>query len=159
MDAPPRSSRVYILSRTSLFAQGIRSLLDDEPSIEILGVESDPARAIESARSLQPEVIIVEEPAEQGQWERLGSFIRLTTAGRIVALNLDHQSVTVYDRLRIAARGPADLVEAIRGSGGQADRADRIAEARPIRKPEASADRPRRRPRAVNKGGRNHEEH
>jgi DNA-binding NarL/FixJ family response regulator len=159
MDAPPHSSRVYILSRTSLFAQGIRSLLGEEPSIEIVGVESDPARAIESTRSLQPEVIIVEEPAEQGQWERLGPFIRLTTAGRIVALNLDHQSVTVYDRLRIAARGPADLVEAIRGCRNHADRGDRIAEARPIRKHEVRADKPRRRPRAVYKGGRNHEEH
>ena len=81
----------------------------------------------------------MEDPAEQGQWERLGPFIRLTTAGRIVALNLNHEYVTVYDHHRIAARGPADLVEAIRGSGSQADRPDRIAQARPIRKHEANA--------------------
>ena len=54
MGAPPRTSRVYIVSRTSLFAQGIRSLLGGEPSIEILGVESDPARAIESAGHSSP---------------------------------------------------------------------------------------------------------
>ena len=138
MGASP-TSRVYIVSQTSLFAQGIRSLLGGEPSIEILGVESDPARAIESARSLQPEVIIVEDPAEQGQWERLGPFIRQATAGRIVALNLNHEYVTVYDHHRIAARGPADLVEAIRGSRSQADRVDRIAQAQPIRKHEANA--------------------
>ena len=121
MGVPP-TSRVYIVSQTSLFAQGIRSLLGAEPSVEILGVESDPARAVESARSLQPDVIIVEDPAEQGQWERLGPFIRQATAGRILALNLNHEYVTVYDHQRVEARGPADLLEAIRGSRSHADR-------------------------------------
>jgi len=121
MDAP-RTARVYIVSQTSLFAQGIRSLLGAEPSVEILGVESDPARAVESARSLRPDVIIVEDPAEQGQWERLGPFIRQATAGRILALNLNHEYVTVYDHQRVEARGPADLLEAIRGSRSHADR-------------------------------------
>jgi len=121
MDAP-RTARVYIVSQTSLFAQGIRSLLGAEPSVEILGVESDPARAVESARSLRPDVIIVEDPAEQGQWERLGPFIRQATAGRIVALNLNHEYVTVYDHQRVEARGQADLLEAIRGSRNHADR-------------------------------------
>jgi DNA-binding NarL/FixJ family response regulator len=118
----PHTSRVYIVSQTSLFAQGIRSLLGGEPSIEILGVENDPIKAIESARSLQPEVIIVEDPAEQGQWERLGPFIRLATGARIVALNLNLEDVTVYDHHHIAARGPADLVEAIQGTSRHADR-------------------------------------
>jgi len=118
----PHTARVYIVSQTSLFAQGIRSLLGAEPSVEILGVESDPARAVESARSLRPDVIIVEDPAEQGQWERLGPFIRQATAGRILALNLNHEYVTVYDHQRVEARGPADLLEAIRGSRSHADR-------------------------------------
>jgi DNA-binding NarL/FixJ family response regulator len=120
----PRTARVYIVSQTSLFAQGIRSLLGAEPSVEILGVESDPARAVESARSLRPDVIIVEDPAEQGQWERLGPFIRQATAGRILALNLNHEYVTVYDHQRVEARGPADLLEAIRGSRSHADRSE-----------------------------------
>jgi DNA-binding NarL/FixJ family response regulator len=134
----PHTSRVYIVSQTSLFAQGIRSLLGGEPSIEILGVENDPIKAIESARSLRPEVIIVEDPAEQGQWERLGPFIRLASGSRIVALNLNLEYVAVYDHHHIAARGPADLVEAIQGTRSHADRNDRVDQARPIRKHDAN---------------------
>lgn len=133
--------------------------MDGEPSIEILGVETDPAKALESARSLQPEVIIVEELAEPGRWERLQPFIRLATAGRIVVLNLNHEYVTVYDEHRIAARGPADLAEAIRGFRGYGDQTDSIAQVRPVRKHEAKRARNRAADLAECRGGRNHEEH
>jgi len=135
----PHTARVYIVSQTSLFAQGIRSLLGAEPSVEILGVESDPARAVESARSLRPDVIIVEDPAEQGQWERLGPFIRQATAGRILALNLNHEYVTVYDHQRVEARGPP--ICSRRFEALAVTRTDLgIARARSIRKHEANAE-------------------
>jgi len=45
----------------------------------------------------------------------LGAFLNCAIGGRVVTLSLDHSFATVYDRRRVAATDPTDLVEAIRG--------------------------------------------
>ena len=47
----------------------------------------------------------------------VGPFLAGATAGRVVTLSLDHGFATVYNRRRVTATGPADLVKAIRGVG------------------------------------------
>ncbi len=129
MCAPTVSCRIYIVFHHALFAQGIRSLLRGRRTMEVVGMESDAAKALEAVGSLRPDVIIVEESDAGIQSPTLAAILQRHPAGRVVALDLDHNFATVYDRHRVVTTQPADLVKAIRG--GFRDRADPAPERAP----------------------------
>jgi chemotaxis response regulator CheB len=108
--------RAYIVYHHGLFAQGVRSVLQKRRTVQVVGMESDVMKAVKAVRSLHPDVIIVEEPTEKAQSVQLGPFLEFAAAGRVVTLNLTHQYATVYDRHRVAATDPTDLVKAMRGA-------------------------------------------
>ena len=83
--------------------------------MQVIGMESDTAKALEAVGSLRPEVIIVEESDAGIQSPTLAAILQRHPAGRVVALDLDHNFATVYDRQRVVTTQPADLVKAIRG--------------------------------------------
>jgi DNA-binding NarL/FixJ family response regulator len=109
--------RIYIVYHHGLFAQGVRSVLEAQRAVQILGMESDVVKALKAVESLKPEVIIVEESTGMHQRMRLGAFLKGPTGGRVVTLSLDHEYTTMYERRRVAASDPADLVKAIQGLG------------------------------------------
>jgi len=109
--------RTYIVYHHGLFAQGVRSVLETRRAVQIVGMESDVAKALKAVESLKPEVIIVEECTGSHQPMRLGAFLHSAVGGRVVTLSLDHDFATVYQRNRLAANDPADLVKAIQGVG------------------------------------------
>jgi DNA-binding NarL/FixJ family response regulator len=111
--------RTYIVYHHGLFAQGVRSVLETRRAVQIVGMESDVGKALKAVQTLKPEVIIVEESTGKHQRMRLGAFLNGSTGGRVVTLSLDHEFATVYDRHRMDANDPADLVRAIRGVGKQ----------------------------------------
>jgi DNA-binding NarL/FixJ family response regulator len=105
--------RMYIVYNHGLFAQGVRSILEKQSGVQIVGMESNGAKALKAVRSLRPEVILVEEPTKNdARWP----FLQLAVAGRVVTLSLEHPFATVHDQHRIPASDPADLVKAIRGA-------------------------------------------
>jgi DNA-binding NarL/FixJ family response regulator len=108
--------RAYIVYHHGLFAQGIRSVLQKQRTVQVVGMESDVMKAVKAVRSLHPDVIIVEEPTEQAQSVQLGPFLEFAAAGRVVTLNLTHQCATVYDHIRVPATDPTDLIKAMRGA-------------------------------------------
>jgi DNA-binding NarL/FixJ family response regulator len=113
MTNPSAPCRIYIVYHHGLFAKGVRSVLEQDNRVQIVGMESNVAKALQAVRSLRPEVILVEEPTEHwGKWP----FLELATAGRIVTLSLEHAYATVYDEHRVTAADPAELVKAIRGT-------------------------------------------
>jgi len=109
--------RTYIVYHHGLFAQGVRSVLESRHAVQIVGMESDVNKALKAVESLQPEVIIVEECKAKPQPMRLGAFLHGAAGGRVVTLSLDHGFATVYQRNRITATDPAELVKAIQGVG------------------------------------------
>lgn len=117
MTAAVSPCRTYIVYHHGLFAQGVRSVLETRRAVQIVGMESDVAKALKAVQSLKPEVIIVEESTGKHQRMRLGAFLNGSTGGRVVTLSLDHEYATVYDRHRVEANDPADLVRAIQGVG------------------------------------------
>jgi len=105
--------RTYIVYHHGLFAQGVRSILEKQSGVQIVGMERNAAKALKAVRSLRPEVILVEEPTKNdARWP----FLQLAAAGRVVTLSLEHAFATVHDQHRIPASDPADLVKAIRGA-------------------------------------------
>ncbi len=115
MRGTPVKSRIYIVYHHALFAQGIRSLLRGRRALQVVGMENDAAKALEAVKSLQPEVVIVEEWDAGIQSPTLEAILQRHPGGRVVALDLDHNFATVYDRHRVVTTQPADLVRAIRG--------------------------------------------
>jgi DNA-binding NarL/FixJ family response regulator len=106
--------RTYIVYSHALFAQGVRSVLEKQDGVQIVGMEKNIGKALKAVRSLRPEVVLLEEPsANKAQWP----FLQLTTTGRVVTLSLDHAFATVYDQRRIPASDPVRLANAIRGTG------------------------------------------
>jgi hypothetical protein len=53
--------RTYIVYQHDLFAEGVRSPLEEQPTVQIPGMENNVDKALKAMRSLKPEVIIVEE--------------------------------------------------------------------------------------------------
>ena len=115
--APSSPCRTYIVYHHGLFAQGVPRVLETRRAVEIVGMESDVAKALKAVQSLQPEVIIVEECTGKNQPMRLGAFFNGSTGCRVVTLSLNNEFATVYHRNRMAATDPADLVRAIQGVG------------------------------------------
>jgi hypothetical protein len=107
--------RTYIVYHHGLFAQGMRNILEERCAVKVVGMESDVTKALKAVRSLQPEVIIIEECTGSHQPMRLGAFLHSSAAGRVVTLSMDHGFAMVYQRDRIPATNLADLVNAIQG--------------------------------------------
>jgi hypothetical protein len=114
-----RLCRTYIVYENGLFAQGVRSVLEEQCGVKVVGMESDVAKALKAVRSLKPEVIVVEECTGAHQRMRLGALLHSATAGRVVTLSLDHAFATVYQRNRIPATNLGELVGAIGGVAKQ----------------------------------------
>ena len=116
--------RTYIVYCNALFAQGVRSVLERESAVQIVGMENDMAKASKAVRALHPDVILMEEPIDTGvSWP----FLEWAAASRIVTFSLNHAYATVYDPHRTAAGDPADLVRAIQGN----EASEELPDARP----------------------------
>lgn len=108
--------RTYIVYHHGLFAQGVRSILEERCAVKVVGMESDDTKALKAIQSLQPEVIIVEECTGKHQSMRLGSFLHSAAAGRVVTLSMDHEFATVYQRNCVPATDLGELLTAIQGA-------------------------------------------
>ena len=115
MVGTPEGSRVYIFYRHSLFAEGIRSLLANQPTVEIVGTESDKAKAFRDVKALRPSVVLIEECAADPEQSATWDLLHREGAGRVVALNIDHSAATVYNRESLPISTPVDLLQAVKG--------------------------------------------
>ena len=105
--------RAYIVYHHALFAQGVRSVLEAQEGVQVVGMESNVGKALKAVRSLRPEVVLVEESsANKVHWP----LLQLATTGRVVTLSLDHAFATVYDQHRMPISDPVSLANAIRGN-------------------------------------------
>jgi DNA-binding NarL/FixJ family response regulator len=109
-------SRIFIVYREGLFAQGMRSLLERRRSVEVVGMERDAGKALAAMRLLKPEVVIVEESSDTDQPSGLVAlFLEEAVASRIVSLSLGRDYATIYESRRLPARSAAEFDRAICG--------------------------------------------
>ena len=61
------SIRVLIATDHPIFRCGVRTLLQAEPDMQIVGEAADGAEALKLARELKPDILLFDLSSEQGQ--------------------------------------------------------------------------------------------
>ncbi len=108
-------SRVFILYSHSLFARGVQSLLVQERGVEVVGVERDEPQAMDKIRDLRPDVILVDSGTHRREsCLTLSEIFQEMPGARVISLSLQENGIDIYDKQRILALTPEDLVRAIR---------------------------------------------
>jgi DNA-binding NarL/FixJ family response regulator len=118
--------RVLVTDDQALVRGGFRLILDAQPDIEVVGEAADGKQAIERARALRPEVVLmdVRMPGMDGL-EATRQLLAARDAPRVLMLTTFDLDEYVYDAMRAGASGfllkdvrPEQLAEAVRVVAG-----------------------------------------
>ena len=89
--------RVFVLSRRSLFHQGIETLLSQEAELEIVGQDTKPSEAVECIQTFNPDVIIINlDDPEPDLSSPVLCVLRERVGIRIVGLSLLDNKICVF---------------------------------------------------------------
>jgi DNA-binding NarL/FixJ family response regulator len=102
------SVRVLIVDDQALVRTGFRMILDAEPDIEVVGEAENGREAVAEARSLEPDVVLMDiRMPEMDGIEATRQVVCLTgcTAPRVLMLTTFDLDEYVYDALRAGASG------------------------------------------------------
>lgn len=98
--------RVLLADDHSLVRKGFRRLLDDEPGIKVVGEACNGVQAVELARSLRPEVIVMDMsmPGLNGNQATIEILKFLPGVG-VVILSMYEEANYVRNAMKAGARG------------------------------------------------------
>lgn len=114
--------RVLVVDDQPLVRSGFRMVIEERPDLELVGEGTDGVQALELARELEPDVILmdVRMPNLDGV-EATRRLVESGTQARVLVLTTFDLDEYVYAAIRAGASGfllkdvePADLVDAIR---------------------------------------------
>ncbi len=106
--------RVFMLSRQPLYSQGVENLLRREPGLEIVGRESDTARAIERIRELRPDVVFLDsKDLASSPSTVVAQILKEVPTIQVLVLNLENQAVQIYKSEERTAENLEDLLQVI----------------------------------------------
>lgn len=118
-------TRVYIVSGSSLFFQGIEALLRQEAGLEIVGREADVDLALEQIRQAAADVVIIDSgdcSTDDGSATAgylLGAaMLSRGQSARVVGLNLQDDTMYIVHCERCQVRSLSDLLAAIQDPTG-----------------------------------------
>lgn len=106
-DGPSPVVRVCIVYEHSLFAHGIKKLLEREKTLRMVGLVERPLLSLPGLRRLKPDVIILEDNGGMAILESLDGVMG-------VAVSLRGNEATIFTGFPIRVSGPDELVQAIR---------------------------------------------
>jgi DNA-binding NarL/FixJ family response regulator len=119
---PAEKTKILIVDDRALFRVGIRSVLEREPDLEIVGEADDPRSALDAALETSPDIILMDLslPAPGGIEATRRIKRELPSAG-IIILASDEDEEALFQAIRAGAAafilknvGPDDLVTIIR---------------------------------------------
>lgn len=102
--------RVLIVSAHSLFAEGVRRLLNGQAGVQVVGVLS-PDEAVINLLSLSPDVVIVD--AGHGAQAVFAQMLRDNPGVKFISLTLDNNDINIYYQRHKQSTGVEALMEAI----------------------------------------------
>lgn len=104
-----RAVRVCIVYEHSLFAHGIKRLLEQQKAVRMIGMIERPTVSARDLRRLRPDVVVVEGDAGMAVLESLEGV----TA---VAISLRGDEATIFTGLPTRVSGPEELADVIRSA-------------------------------------------
>ena len=114
--------RILIADDHAIVREGLRALIDTKPDMELVGEAADGVEAVLKARSLQPDVILLDlvMPRKDGI-EAIGEIKRENPEARILVLTSFAEDEKVFPAIQAGALGyllkdssPQELLKAIR---------------------------------------------
>ena len=114
--------RILIADDHAIVREGLRSLIATEPGMELLGEASDGIQAVDKARALQPDVILLDMmmPRKDGLGA-IHDIIKENPNARILVLTSFAEDEKVFPAIKAGALGyllkdssPQELLQAIR---------------------------------------------
>ena len=117
-----RKTRILLADDHTIVRKGLRSILEREDDMEVVGEAADGREAVRKAASLTPDVVVLDitMPRMNGI-EAAARISKETPVTRIVALTMHSSEEYVYSLLKAGAKGyilkdspPSDLIEGIR---------------------------------------------
>jgi len=114
--------RILIADDHAIVREGLRSLIATEPGMELLGEASDGIQAVDKARVLQPDVILLDMmmPRKDGLGA-INDIIKENPNARILVLTSFAEDEKVFPAIKAGALGyllkdssPQELLQAIR---------------------------------------------
>src|SRR5579863_9452058 len=103
---PEPGISVLLVDDHSLVRRGFRRLLEDEPGIKVVGEASDGVQAVELARALRPDVIVMDMsmPGLNGTQATIEILKFLPGVG-VVILSMYEEANYVRNAMKAGARG------------------------------------------------------
>ena len=114
--------RILIADDHAVVREGLRAVIESRPDMQVIGEAADGAAAVDRARELQPDVILMDllMPRKSGV-EAIGDIIRENSRARILVLTSFSDDDQAFPAIRAGALGyvlkdslPEELVQAIR---------------------------------------------
>ena len=106
--------RVFVLSRRSLFHQGIKTLLLQEAELEIVGQDTESSAAVACIQKFKPDVIILNlDDPEPDLSSPVLCVLRERTGVRIIGLSLKDNQICVFQGKNKEIQRLDDLFDAI----------------------------------------------
>ena len=106
--------RIFILSRRSLFHQGIETLLSQESEIEIVGHETEPNAVVECIQTFNPDVVLLNlDDPEPDLSSPVLCVLRDMSEIRIVGLSLKENKICIFQGENKQVHQLDDLFNAI----------------------------------------------
>ncbi len=101
-----KSIRVLIVDDHAIVREGQRALIDTEPGMEVVGEAEDGAQAVEMARSLQPDVILLDlVMPHKGGIEAIEEIKAENPEAQILVLTSFAEDQKVYAAIKAGALG------------------------------------------------------
>jgi DNA-binding NarL/FixJ family response regulator len=104
--AAPRKVRVLIADDHSLVRSGLRSVLESEPAIEVIGEATDGHNALALAEELLPDVVLMD--IKMGDWDGVTATRRVRNSvpsTRVIVLTNYDEDELVFAAIRAGASG------------------------------------------------------
>jgi len=122
MTETTESIRVLIADDHAVVREGLRALITSEPGMEVVGQAADGAEAVLKARSLHPDVILLDlVMPRKGGLEAIGEIKRENPEARILVLTSFAEDDKVFPAIKTGALGyllkdssPQELLQAVR---------------------------------------------
>jgi len=106
--------RVFVLSRQSLFGQGIKTLLSNYTEIEIVSQEKDTSAAVECIQKYHPDVVIMNcDDPEFDLSPAILCILRERLGIRVIGLSLKDNKISIYRGEEQEIHQLEDLLKAI----------------------------------------------